>query len=129
MANFGRNEVGWRRCGGKVDRVVDWEVSHSCGGKSWEIAEGEKCRSCTRRSRSDRERSSMKFIRFCILSFWRVALVSWVLVSALDLVSIFVFALISVCLVGLDIEEYWYGDGWIHFGAYIGFKKWAIHSL
>jgi len=112
-----------------VERMVDWEVSHSCGGKRGEVVEGEMCRSLARRSRSDRERSSMKFIRFAIFKFLVGGVGELDFGVSLEFDSIFVSVLISVRLVGLDIEECWYRNGWMHFGVDIGFKRWVIHNL
>lgn len=76
--------MGRRRCGGKEERVLDWETSHGSGGDgSLSLVVGEKCSSWATRSRSDWERSSMKCIRFCILNFWRMELVVLVFVFAL----------------------------------------------
>lgn len=102
--------MGRRRCGGKAERRVAWWVRKVFEGKlggvdvEWVgllvLVVGEEWRSWDRRSRSAWERSSMKLIRFCILSFGRADLVSLFLG--------FVFVLSSVCLEGLDIISFLY---------------------
>ena len=91
-----------------MERVVAWEVRKVSEGKDVvSLVMGAEWRSWARTSKSVRERSSMKLIRLCILSFWRREVVGWVL----DFVLVFVYVLRFWCLVGFDMIEFWYEGG------------------
>jgi len=64
-----------------------------------------KKKSWARRSTSERERSSIKFILFCIFDFLVKGVGEW----SFDLVSVLIFGLMVSYMgfVGFGLEEFW----------------------
>ena len=88
------------------ERASDWDASQLSVGKGEVFAEGRlvvlgKEKSWASRSRSDLERSSMKFICFCMLDFLGMDLVDF-----LNLISALILMMRSVGFVGVDSIDF-----------------------